>query len=152
MLICTPRSAFSKQFYVHGGQDLRGDVEYRLATEQGSLNWGGETFGVRKHGPGSGYWTLEHRGEILADAQKPSAFRRRLLVETADLKLELCPRSAYRRAFDVLQGGRVIGTIEPDHAFTRRATLEFGEDIAEHIQLFCFWLVALMWRRSRGNK
>ena len=151
MLLCTPRSVFSKQYRVHNGQGGRGEVEYRIATEQGSISWGGETYEVRKHGPGSGYWTLERGDDILADAQKSSVVRRRILVETSSIKLELHPQSSFRRAFDALEDGVVSGSIEPAHPFTRRATLDFRPGVPERIQLFCFWLAALMWRRS-GNK
>ncbi len=151
MLLCTPRSAFSKQFYVTGEGGARGEVEFRIATEQGAIAWAGTTYEVRKHGPASGYWTLEDGEEILADARKLSVFRRKILIETSGLKLELLPRSSLRRAFDVLENGQVIGSIEPAHAFTRRAFLEFGPAVPVHIQLFCFWMVALLWRRARRN-
>lgn len=151
MLICTPRSFLSKQFDVHDGRGERGEVGFRIATEQGEISWAGHTYEVRKHGPASGYWTLEDGDEILADAQKPSAFRRNVLVENAELKLELVPQSPLRRAFDVLENGRTIGSIQPAHAFTRRAFLEFGPAIPVHVQLFCFWMVALLWRRAGKN-
>ncbi|MFT4604913.1 MAG: hypothetical protein ACI9W4_001652 [Rhodothermales bacterium] len=149
MIICTPRTVFSKQFDVNGGPGERGDIEYKIMTEQGTLTWAGVTYEVRKHGPGSGYWSLEDGDEVLADAQKPSPWHRKILVETSTLKLELVPRSVFLRAFDVLESGQMVGSIEPAHALTRRAFLDFGPEVPEHIQLFCFWMVALMWRRAR---
>jgi hypothetical protein len=45
----------------------------------------------------------------------------------------------------------VRGSIRPIHLFTRRAVIECSDDVPELVQLFCFWLIALMWRRAQKN-
>jgi hypothetical protein len=66
-------------------------------------------------------------------------------------RFQLKASSAFTRAFEIKCDDRRVGTIRPDHAFTRRAEIECAEVVPERIQLFAFWLTVLAWRRAANN-
>src|SRR5262249_5602425 len=87
-----------------------------------------------------------------ASAQKSSAFTRTFEIESAHEILVLRAESAFGRSFLVERSGDVIATIRPDHAFTRRATIDV---LARkwHFSTICFafWLVVITWRRAASS-
>lgn len=152
MLHCYPRSLFSRHYdVVAAGTASFGEVNMRAMTEQGSIVWDGVEWEVRKHGPASGYWTLQAGDTYFADAQKDSSLKRVMRVETKEHKLDLRPRSSISSKFEVHRDGQLVGTIKRASVFSRRAYVECDEDIPELLQLFCFWLVRLMWRRAQNG-
>ncbi|NNE70595.1 MAG: hypothetical protein HKN29_09575 [Rhodothermales bacterium] len=152
MIHCYPRNLFSRQYdavAVPGG--ALGEVNFRAMTEQGSIVWDNVEWQVTKHGPASGYWTLSRGKEYAADAQKDSAMKRHVRVETKDLELELRPRSVFTSTFEVFDGQLRVGVIKRANVFSRRSYLEFDAEVPELIQLFCFWMVRMLWRRSQNG-
>jgi hypothetical protein len=88
--------------------------------------------------------------EVLARATKESAFVRRFVVRTGDRELILEPAALFARSFRLVENGLIVGYVIPDHLFTRACTLEFPDDLSAPVQVFLFWLVALLWRRAAG--
>lgn len=119
--------------------------------EQGGIRFAGLDYAVVKHGWLSGKWTLEHGEKVHAEAHKPRATCRAFQVHSGAPEIVLEARSAFTRSYEVSQDGVTVGTIRPIHAFTRRAVIECDPGIPELTQLFCFWLVALTWRRSANS-
>lgn len=152
MLHCYPRNVFSRQYdVVAPGRASFGEVNIRTMTEQGSILWDGVEWDVNKHGPASGYWTLESGDTYFADAQKDSSLKRVMRIETKEHKLDLRPLSSISSKFEVLRDGQLVGSIKRASVFSRRAYVEFDADIPELLQLFCFWFVRLMWRRAMNG-
>ncbi len=81
-------------------------------------------FDVCKHGIASGHWTLNQAEEELVTAQKASAFFRTFELQDRDRTLVLRAEAAFGRRFRIDASNDLIATIVPDHAFTRRATIE----------------------------
>jgi hypothetical protein len=148
MLTALPTTLFSWHFRVKAGDALVADVKFDFLAEQGTILHRGDLLAVRKHGPLSGHWTLERKGEGLAEAIKPSAFQRRFEAILPGGLMMIEAKSALGNGFDLSMGGRSIGTIRPVHLFTRQAAIECEPNVAERDQLFAFWLVALAWRRA----
>jgi hypothetical protein len=86
--------------------------------------------------------------EVWARATKESAFVRRFVVRTAERELILEPAALFARSFRLVENAMIVGYVLPDHFFTRACTLEFPDDLPAPVQVFLFWLVALMWRRA----
>ena len=123
-------------------------LTFDFFTEQGSIQLGEARFTVRKHGPMSGHWTLEHGEHVLADATKPSAMFRSFELQVHDLHFTVRAQTAFTRCYDILCGERRIGTIQPLHPMTRRASIECSPEVPELAQLFAFWLAVITWRRA----
>lgn len=148
MIACLPKSICSRNYRVRGLPEGEAEVLFDSMTEQGDIILGSQTLRVRKHGMASGRWTLEADGEVLAEAIKPSAMSRLIEIHTLGSTITLQPRSMLSRAFDVHHEANRCGTIHTVHAFTRRAVIECDDSLDTLTQLFAFWMVALMWRRS----
>jgi hypothetical protein len=151
MLTCVPQSLCSWDYRILGASAGSAALTFYFLTEQGTISLGGAEHSVRKHGWLSGHWTLECDGDIYADAEKPSAMFRSFEIRTSEMKLTIKAQSAFTRAYEILAGGSVVGTIRPVHTFTRRAFIECSSSVPELAQLFSFWLVVLTWRRAANN-
>ena len=147
MFDCLPRSLFSRDFDVRGLSSGPAAVEFELFTEQGRILCAGEEYLIRKHGVFSGRWTLERGGAVVADARKVSAMSGRFEISGPSPLLTLRPVSLMGRSYEITSGYQVVGGIRPEHAFTRRTSVYCEGSVPESVQLFCFWLTAMMWRR-----
>jgi hypothetical protein len=88
---------------------------------------------------------------VVAEAHKPSAMFRSFEVSSEGMHFTVRAGSALGRGFEFAVGERIVGSIRPAHAFTRRAAIQCAGTIPEHLQLFAFWLAALTWRRSASS-
>lgn len=116
--------------------------------ETGGLTIKGSTYRVYREGLMSGSFILESDGSVLARAEKPSAFYRSYLVEHGGKKFTLEAESAFFRKFILSEGGQRIGSVYPEHAFTRKAVIDFPEEIPLAVRIFMFWLVMVLWKRD----
>ncbi len=151
MLTCIPKSLCTWDFRVLGTSAGSAAVTFNFFTEQGTISLGAAEFAVRKHGPLSGYWTVEHEGRTVADANKPSAMFRCFELRAHGLDFTVKAQSAITRCYDILSNGQFLGTIRPVHPFTRRACIECDSKVPEIAQLFSFWLAVVTWRRAANN-
>lgn len=151
MIEFLPRSLCSWDFTAHGLSSGPAVIAYEWITEQGMIVVGKSCYDVKKHGLFSGHWTLELVGRVIAQAQKPSALFRSFEVSSDEVCFTLAAQSPFQRAFEIVSEDRVVGSIVPAHAFTRRAVMECSDAISEHVQLFAFWLAALTWKRSANH-
>ena len=148
MIRCKPKGICSWDFYLEG-EGHPASLEFNWLSEQGAVIADGERFEVRKHGVLSGHWTLDRGGQEVASAQKSTAFTRTFEIQSPMGSLVLRAESAFGRSFRVERSGDVIATIVPDHAFTRRATIETLVQKWDFPTIsFAFWLVVLTWRRA----
>jgi hypothetical protein len=151
MLSCVPVSLCSSNYRVLGLPAGEGTTEINWFSEQGRLSLGGATYEVVKHGPMSGEWTLEARGEIVAAARKPSMLTRTAIVTFGEATLTVQAVSPFTRVFEVSIGERVVGRVRPVHPFTRRGVMECDAAVPQLVQMFVFWMVAMSWRRTASK-
>jgi hypothetical protein len=148
MIRCKPKGLCSWDFFLDG-EGHHGSVEFNWLGEQGAIIADGIPFEVCKHGLFFGHWTLDRNREPVASAQKANLFTRTFEIQHNQESLSLCAAFAFGRSFCLQHSERVIATIRPDHAFTRRATIETFAQTEDFPTLcFAFWLVVLTWRRA----
>ncbi|MEA2342754.1 MAG: hypothetical protein QOF63_923, partial [Thermoanaerobaculia bacterium] len=94
-----------------------------------------------------GDYVLEHKGQILSRASKPSWWRSNLDVELFKRSVKLRRPSIFKRQFGVFENGRQVGTIHPGW-LTGRAKIDLPPDWTVLDRAFLFWLCSLMWRRQ----
>jgi hypothetical protein len=116
--------------------------------EGGSFVWQETAFTLTREHLWSGEFLLRRGEGILARATKPSPFLRRFDIRLGERTLRLEAAFAFTRCFRLVEGDAVVGTVEPDHAFTRKCTIDLPGDLGVPESVFLFWLVALMWRRA----
>lgn len=147
MMTCVPQSIFNWDFRIQGAAGGSAALTFNFLTEQGAIRYGDTEYAVHKHGPFSGEWTMENGGGVYARAVKTNPFTRSFEVDEPGGHFEL-KAVILGRSFDILQNGSAVGSISPEHFFTRASTIDCGPQLTEQGQLFCFWLAALMWRRA----
>lgn len=151
MLQIVPASWFSWDFRVTDASRTVADIAVSWWREKGRLTADGATYLVYREAVMSGAFVLEGPNGVLARAEKPSAFRREFVIAYAGRELTLRPRSMFRRAFDLLDGSRVLGSISPHSAFTRKATADLPSDLPLAVRTFLVWLTVISWRREHSS-
>ena len=151
MLNCLPQSLCSWNYRVPATSSGTAELNFNFFTEQGSIFFDGGELEVCKHGFASGHWTLQSNGRTLMTGQKISPFFRTFEVSASRRQLTVKAQSMFSRSFDILESDSVQGTIRPKHPFTRRAVIDCSDEVPELVQIFCFWLVVITWRRNQKN-
>ena len=148
MLEARPKGWLSWRFELCAGGRAIVSMDMAWLTEGGSFVWEGVEYGLSREGLWSGDFVLQAGGDTPARAAKPSAFLRRFDVHVGSRHLTLEAASALTRKFHLVENGSVVGAVTPLHPFSRRCTIVFPDDLTLPVQVFLFWLVALIWRRA----
>ena len=150
MLRAVPKSWFSKDYKVLENNTAIAIIDPSWWREAGDVNIKGTHYRVYREGLMTGAFVLEHGSSILARAEKPSALYRSFLVEYDGMKYTLEAESALHRKFVLSEDGKRIGSVYPEHALTRKAVIDFPEEIALAVRIFMFWLVLILWKREEA--
>jgi hypothetical protein len=118
--------------------------------DKGALTISGVRYDVYRDAWMMGAFLLERHGSVIARAEKPSALLRRYVIRHNDREYTLEARSAFRRAFVLLDGSGEIGSIRPTGLFTRGATADLPDDWPLPLRAFAIWLTMMQWRRDRS--
>lgn len=148
MLTATPRRWFSWNYTVSTQDDHVADIDISWWREKGAIAVAGQHYGVYRERPMSGRFILEANGAPLASAEKPGAFRRRMLIEHAGRQYELKPRGLFTRTFALHEGTAVLGTLSATGVFSRRMQVDLPEALPLPVRLFVVWLTVMLWKRD----
>jgi hypothetical protein len=152
MLIAVPKSWFSWDFTVMDGTRLVGDIDMSCWREKGVITVEGADYRVNREGLMSGDFVLASDDKVVARATKPSAFRRTFMVEHGGQQYTLRAQSALRRAFELLDGDTIVGTLSPRGLFTRRAAIDLPETMPLSLRVFIIWLAVIIWKREAESQ
>lgn len=149
MIEADPYNIFSWNYFLEGmGHQAYWDKKW--TSEQCSVLIDGDLYDIRKHGPGSGTWSLLREGDVLMTARKQSALRRSFVIDGRDGPLQVMSYGALSRSFFIGRGRDVIAEIIPRNPFSRKATINvFAEDLDFRTTVLAFWLVVITWRRQQ---
>jgi hypothetical protein len=148
MLTLVPESWFSWDFSVI---DDSGDVvliDRHWFRENASFSVNGRSFDVRRTSLVRGTFALEHAGVTVAEARKPSSFRRAFDITTGADHYRLEAANVFGRAFVLSHDGIPVGGVRPTSFIGRTATAQFPEQLPPEIQLFIVFLVLILWKRA----
>jgi hypothetical protein len=150
MLKAIPQGWFSWNFSVMDGAQSVVDIQVSWWRERGRLTVQDQPYTVYRDGflGVRGAFILESAGVIVARAEKPSAWRRCFRIEYAGRQYTLRATSAFRRAFHLLDGTNVIGSLTPEGSFTYRTTVDLPDALPLPVQVFMIWLTVLLWQRD----
>lgn len=143
-----PHSWFSSKFTIRDKQHVVAELDFGFWRENGTINLGQDGFHVHPEHLIGGDFILEGPSGVVARAEKPSAWVRRLIIEYSGKQYELRTRHALLREFVLLDSNRKIGSVSPQGILTRRADARLPEDWPLSVRMFVLWLVLLMWRRE----
>lgn len=131
--------------------DLQGDghhaqLGFRSMREQGDLFIDQIQHEVVKPSVFTGEWNfMGPQGQVFS-ATKLGIFTRGIEIQGREGAFNLGALSAFGRTM-LVDGPGTNFQIAPDHAFTRRASVE-GTWQDFRLVCFSFWLTAMMWRRA----
>lgn len=148
MLTATPTRWYTWNFAVARNDAHLADIDLSWWREKGSLTIEGQRFSVYRERPRAGKFVLESNGAILATAEKPSALRRRLIVEHAGRQYELRPRNLFTRTYDLRDGTTVIGSLSAATFFGRRMHVDLPDTLPLPVRVFVTWLTVVLWKRG----
>ncbi|MEI2431149.1 hypothetical protein RDV84_13055 [Lysobacter yananisis] len=148
MLECTPHSVFSWNYSVSGLQLGTAELTFEPLSDRGAIAIDEVRFDIRKQGWLDASWTLERDGNTVATAKRRGMLGRSFDLTHTGTVLLLKPQTLLVRDYHLLLGDTVVGTIEPEHPLTRKARVKCDATVAETVQLFSFWLVAMIWRST----
>lgn len=150
MLELVPRSPFSRQFILlRDGQPIA-ELALGLVRERGSIVVAGTPYEVRRERLLTSEFVLSQRRQEIARARKTSAVRNRFEVTWDSHVWELVKVTWWGRAFAVREGGTEIGSMRPEHAFTRRSLIDLPDDVPVPVAAFLAALAVLMWNRDQS--
>ncbi len=148
MLMARPPRLFTQNYDVTDGEDVVASVRFHLFSQNGEIEMSGRTLMIDRKGF-TGPFQLHAGPRRLASAERPSLVRRRWVISAPDAApIELTPTSWSIRNVTVRQGGVPIGSISRTSVVRREARIDLPEELSIELRMFCFWLVALLWRRA----
>ena len=149
MLEAVPKGAFSPDFRIlQDGREIA-LLDASAWRERAEVEIAGAPCRLYRRGM-LGAFVIEWEGNVLATAEKPSAFRSAFDVEVRGRRLQLRRPSMWRRDFALYEGGVEIGRIAPQKWWSKRSTLRLPETLPLPARVFLFWLVSIMWRRDEA--
>ena len=120
----------------------------RWLREAGMFQWQEARFRLGREGFCSGDFFLARGDQVKVRAQKTSPLTRTFRLDIHDQEMVLSANSPFGRTFQLTRQGIVQGSIRPNHPFTRKCRIDLPDDLDTPTQVFIFWLVVLMWRRT----
>jgi hypothetical protein len=148
MLRAIPRHWFSSGYELVENDTTVAMVDSSRWREAAKLTIKGSTYGMYRESWMNGAFVLEGDGSILARAEKPSALYRSFQVEHEGREFTLAADSVWTRKFVLSERGVPLGSVYPEHAMTRKAVVDFPEEISLAGRIFMFWLVMILWQRA----
>ncbi|MEP0547404.1 MAG: hypothetical protein ABJF88_10770 [Rhodothermales bacterium] len=148
MLHAVPTSWLSSKFRIEdGGRDV-GQLDLAAIRERATFTVKDVEFALYREGLVSGDFVLDFHGSAIAVAQKPSAFRQRFTLSFDERHYTLEAASVMGRTFVLREGDVEAGRVSPVDWFSRKAEIDLPESVPLPIQVFCFWLVLILWKRA----
>lgn len=148
MLRAIPDGWLTWNFTIFDDNTSIANIHLAWARESGEFNLGESNYKVYREGFFSGAFILDKHGKVLARAEKTSALFRSFKVEYESKNYILEAETALRRKFVLRESERRIGTVEPEHIFSRKAIINLPEDITLPVRIFMVWLTIIMWKRE----
>lgn len=150
-LSAIPKGWFSWDFRILDGARQVAEIDVAFWREQGRLTVQGVPYKVYRERLMSGAFILETEESVVARAEKPDAFRRRLLIEHEGKQLILQARTVFGREFTLFDGQSEIGSIAPEGLFSRRVEARLPENMSLPVRVFILWLVIILWKRDSDS-
>lgn len=148
MLDAAPKHLFSWDYEVSAGNEPLADIDLSWWGEKATIRIAGQDFRVHRERTFSGRFLMESDGHVMATAEKPSALRRRMVIDYANASYDLAPRGLFTRTFDLHSGGAVIGSLSAKGLMTRKMKVDLPESLPLPLRVFVVWLTVMLWRRD----
>ncbi len=151
MLKVVPDGIFSRNFTVYNNGESVAIILPALMREKGELVFNGTSYRVYREGLLSGAFILEKEGTVISSAVKPDILFRSYMVKAGEKVYALKAESVFGRRFLLFDEDRIIGSVQPENAFTRRGEIDLPDYIEPVVRIFMIWLVLISWKRDSAE-
>ncbi len=148
MLHIVPLHWYKWDFKVFDGDRPIAVIDRSWRNESGTLILEDATYEIYRTGAFFGTFVLETAGTLVAEAEKPSTFKRQFVITFSDRRFVLKRISVLGRGYDLIEDGRTIGSIVARSVFSRKARANLPEELPLSVRVFVVFLVLLLWRRD----
>lgn len=138
---------FSWDFQFREDGKVVGEMDRSLWREAAELELNDGRYSFYRDQVIGGDYVLEHKGQVLARATKPSWWQSNLDVALFKRSVKLRRPSIFMRRFAVFEADKPVGTISPGW-ITGRPKIDLPPNWTVLDRAFLFWLCSLMWRRQ----
>jgi hypothetical protein len=152
MVHAMAHSFFSWSFTLQDGPARVTDLEVPWAGESAQFRHADRTYEIGREGLALSRFVLRSGDRILARASKTNPFVRAFEIEHEGRKLRLQAVSLLGRTFELHEQGARIGRVVPTRILGRDARIDLPQELPIPLQVFLFWLVTVLWRRSRAHR
>lgn len=150
MLTAEPKDLLGKTYRIVEEDVVVAVVRQSIWKEKAEIELGGRHYRFERDRALRGSFLLLEQDNVLAYANKPSAFRQRFELRIEGRDYLLRKPSVWRRGFCVEDSSGELGTIRPVGILSRKASIELPESWTLIVRIFIFWLVLLIWQRERA--
>lgn len=156
MIRAVPTAWYSSNFRLSREDEAVGFLKLARLKEEASFSVKDIVFEMYREGM-AGDFVLAFQGNPIARADKTSVLTRTFEITVEGQRYALEAESSVQRAFRLRSGDGpedgegdtdTLGRIAPESWFSRRATVDLPDDLPLPVQVFCLWLVLVMWNRA----
>jgi hypothetical protein len=133
---------------INSGDHPLTELRISLFRSRGRFSLHGEEFSVDPQGLLGTTAVLRKGSNIIARAEKTSAFRRRFRITSAGHRLDLVSRSWSGREYALLLGSQEVGMVRRTGFGGRKITMEFPDQVPVFLQVFLAYLVLCQAKRE----
>lgn len=151
MIEAKPKSIFSWDFSIFETEKKIADLDLSWLREKAIFTLGNTEYEIRRDSAIRGSFSLLSGGQIIASAQKTSAFIRRFQIDYSGRTMELSALHIFSRTFCLFDNNLRLGSISPTGWPGRNANIDLPKEISVPVQLFLFCLVVFLWRRAASD-
>lgn len=152
MLLAVPRNFLSWSFALRRDGEPVAEIDMSWFRERANVSVGNKAYVFSRESILLGTFALWQGDDVLAHAQKTNVFLRSFEVEIEGQVLTLRAVSAFRREFGLYRDGVQIGRIYPQSWLGRTSVIDLPDELSLPVQVFLFWLVIVLWRRTARSQ
>jgi hypothetical protein len=150
MLSAFPIGWCSWSFQIEDHVRAVATIDMHWVRERANVRIGDEDYKLGRYAFVRGTFELRHGGVRVAKATK-RALIRSFDVEAGGRRFKLSAISMFGRAMGLYENGQLIGKMAPFGIWSRRANVNFPDDLPLEVRVFLIWLVLILWRRAASS-
>jgi hypothetical protein len=152
MLRAIPESLLSWTFSLWDGDQKVGEANFDWFKRTGRLKAGDATYRVDPGAGGNGPYRLLRGDQVISEAQEVRRFLRNgYVVAYGERQYEFKATSLLGRGFEVREGGKSVGRIEPEGVVTRRTQAWLPQELPLEVRMFMVGVASVAWDGKGGG-
>lgn len=150
MLKAQAKGFMERTYEVFENDHFLAAVKLSSWKESAVVELGGKQYRFKRDKTFSGPFLLLEVENVIAYAQKPSAFKDRFLVAYSGRSFEFRKPSIWKNRFELEESGKPAGFVESRGFFRREYVADLPEELPAVVRLFILWLTLIIAKRQQA--